>query len=396
VAQGQLAIGGVGLQVTTAMIPGEQLGWEGTLAFSLDDPKHVELLGKLNKMRKKKYGTEDRRYVPVRVIRGKVEGAVMVTDLPSNDKRRHKLHAGNSQGTTPDMVEGTNTKTLIEVPRRDENNAEEVGAEVVGEGAEQGVEGASEEEEAEGDSSQDDGNRTTDIDKPGLAGTQREEIIRLTREDETLKAARRLADREMNGYLWDEGLLFRHTLDQLGNVCKRLCVPKTLRPKCLIMAHERAGHLGKNKVGKSLSKWFHWPIMYSDTATHCTSCEVCQKFSKSKPRHTPMVEREVVTIPFERVAIDLVGPLPKARGGYEFMLTCIDLASRWLEAVALKKTTATIVVHELLEVFSRNGFPGTIVSESLPPFAGKMGSPTPKRVYIAHRAMGWWRGSMGA
>jgi len=29
-----------------------------------------------------------------------------------------------------------------------------------------------------------------------------------------------------------------------------------------------------------------------------------------------MVEREVMTVQFERVAIDLVGPLPKARGGY--------------------------------------------------------------------------------
>jgi len=91
-----------------------------------------------------------------------------------------------------------------------------------------------------------------------------------------------------------------------------------------MMAHERAGHLGKNKVGKILARHFNWPTLYSDAATHCRSCEVCQKFNKSRPKHNPMIEREIVTIPFERVPIDLVGPLPKARGGYEYLLTCIE------------------------------------------------------------------------
>jgi len=135
--------------------------------------------------------------------------------------------------------------------------------------------------------------------------------------------------------------------------------------------HERSGHLGKNKVGKDLSRSFCWPSMYSDIAQHCRSCSVCQKYSKSKPRHTPIVEREIVTIPYERIAIDLVGPLPKARGEFEFILKCVDLATRWPEAVALKKTTARIVIRELLEMFSRNGFPGTIVSDNGLQFMGK-------------------------
>jgi len=95
-------------------------------------------------------------------------------------------------------------------------------------------------------------------------------------------------------------------------------------------------------------------------------------FSKAKSRHTPMVEREVVTLPSERVAIDLVGPLPKARGGFEYILTCVDLATRWPEAVALKKTTANVIVKNLLDIFSRNGFLGTIVSDNGPQFVGKV------------------------
>jgi len=63
VAKVQLAVGETQLQVTAAMVPGAQLGWEGTLAFNLDDPNQLELLGRLNQMRKDKYGVDDRRYI---------------------------------------------------------------------------------------------------------------------------------------------------------------------------------------------------------------------------------------------------------------------------------------------------------------------------------------------
>jgi len=128
-------------------------------------------------------------------------------------------------------------------------------------------------------------------------------------------------------------LVFHYTLDQLGNPIKRFGVPNFLHHKCLIMAHEHSGHLGKKKVGKTLAKSFHWPSLYSEAATHCRSCEVCQRFSKAKHRHTPIVKREVVTVQSERVAVDLVGPLPKAKGGFTYMLIYIDLATRWPEAI---------------------------------------------------------------
>ena len=105
-------------------------------------------------------------------------------------------------------------------------------------------------------------------------------------------------------------------------------------------------------------------------ATHCRACKICQEHSKAKPRHSPMVEREVITVPSERVAIDLVGPLPKARGGCEYILTCMDVATRWPEAVALNKITALVIVKHLTAFFSRNGFPGVIVSDG-PQFLSK-------------------------
>ena len=60
-----------------------------------------------------------------------------------------------------------------------------------------------------------------------------------------------------------------------------------------------------------------------------------------------MVARPVITEPFQSVAIDLVGPLPKGKGGCQFILTSICLATKWPSAVALKSTTARAVAEAL-------------------------------------------------
>jgi len=237
------------------------------LAFSLDDPEQMKLLTKLNEIRKEKCGKGDRRYLPVEVTDKGVQNAIMVADLPQDDKRRESLYKPDQLFTTPDVVEEIEGSTPKET-QNDENNAEAVGAEVVEGRVEQG-EDASELVEVEGGSLEEDaGDRTTNDDKPErmIASANRSEIVKMTLEDETLKMARNLADKEQNGYKWDEGLLFKFQLDHLGNSSKRLCVPKPLRVNCLGMAHERFGHSGKNKVGKEVARFFYWPSLYSDVA----------------------------------------------------------------------------------------------------------------------------------
>ena len=50
-----------------------------------------------------------------------------------------------------------------------------------------------------------------------------------------------------------------------------------------------------------------------------------------------MQARQIVTVPSERVAVDIVDPFSVAKGGFSNLLTCIDMATRWPEAVPLKK-----------------------------------------------------------
>ena len=135
-----------------------------------------------------------------------------------------------------------------------------------------------------------------------------------------------------------------------------LVLPKLFRDKVLRTAHESTGHLGRRKVILLVGRRFDWPLLTKD-ATHCKSCVVCQRCNKAGPRKTPTVERSVLTEPFQSVAIDLVGPLLKAKGGFRYVLTYICMASRWPDAMPLKTNTAKEVAEALIFIFSRTALP---------------------------------------
>ena len=204
---------------------------------------------------------------------------------------------------------------------------------------------------------------TTEVPRPKLA--QATEI------DPTLATARSLAQSNSEGYHYQEGIVFHTRLDKFGDAREQLCLPQPYREKCLKMAHNHFGHLGRNKMVELIRPFFYWPTITVDCLNHIKSCDTCQKMDKSVPMRSHMQEREIVSIPAEWVAIDLVGPFPTATGGFKYLLTCIDLATRWPEAIPSRSTTSKVIIQQLTTIFSRCGFPPELVSDNGPQFTGK-------------------------
>ncbi|KAK6177725.1 hypothetical protein SNE40_015770 [Patella caerulea] len=72
----------------------------------------------------------------------------------------------------------------------------------------------------------------------------------------------------------------------------------------------------------------------------------------------------LINVPFERVAVDLIGPIfPVTDKGKRYILTLVDFAIRYPEAVALKTIETEQVAEALVEIFSRIGFPREILSD---------------------------------
>jgi transposase InsO family protein len=71
-----------------------------------------------------------------------------------------------------------------------------------------------------------------------------------------------------------------------------------------------------------------------------------------------------MTEPFQRIAVDIVGPLqPVTDRGNRYILTIIDYATRYPEAIALQGIEAERVAEALVEVFSRVGVPGEMLTD---------------------------------
>ncbi len=90
----------------------------------------------------------------------------------------------------------------------------------------------------------------------------------------------------------------------------------------------------------AISKEFTWSGLARDFKNFVASCEVCQLNNKKQPRKAPLVEPEVIIERFQKVALDVVGPLPHSKSGYAYLLTAMDLASYFPFAFPMKGYTA--------------------------------------------------------
>ena len=364
--------------------PGKDLAW--TACLSLPFANREEWSFVTQQMQDKfQQKEEDKLYLPPEMKDGILKSGILVSegtlvvakdseqvpvvskDKPVVETQQVEDNGNNEVGDSTNKEEDTGSiveTDIAEVNGGDEQKGECEEILVMGENS--SVAG-----EAEG--AQEGGSADKGLEDDLSVENIKSEVPRLklaesTKVDETLAAARALADTDSEGYHWQDGLVFRTRLDQLGDKVEQLCLPKQYRPKCLHLAHEHFGHNGRNKMASHIRRFFYWPSITADSMAHIRSCSTCQKKDKMTPRNAMMQEREIVSIPSERVAIDIVGPFPTAKGGFRYLLTYLDMATRWPEVIPLRNTTTRIIIEQLTLIFSRCGFPTSIVSDNGPQF----------------------------
>ncbi len=185
---------------------------------------------------------------------------------------------------------------------------------------------------------------------PVIGGT-RQEWEQAIRCDNSLLKWKQYSDTNQKGFFWN-GLLKKNHVDSLGNTRCVLVAPSQFRRKILDAGHTRMGHKSYKNVVSLLSRNFTWPNLYNSVRQFCIQC----LNRKTKPFRAPMGQMPVLTIPFEKVAIDLLGPFTRSRKGFKYLLTFICLASRYPESEPLRTTVEAAEVSErLLDIFAGHG-----------------------------------------
>ncbi|XP_041467467.1 uncharacterized protein LOC121417796 [Lytechinus variegatus] len=166
------------------------------------------------------------------------------------------------------------------------------------------------------------------------------------------------------------------SLDEDWRVIHQVVVPKVFRRQILKVSHETdlGGHLGVNKTVNRILKHFFWPGLRSDVSEFCRACHACQVVGKPNQKIPPAPLRPIPAFdePFSTIIVDCVGPLPKTKAGHEYLLTMMCAATRFPEAVPLRRITAQNVCKALVKFFSLVGLPRIIQSDQGSNFTSKL------------------------
>ena len=155
---------------------------------------------------------------------------------------------------------------------------------------------------------------------------------------------------------------------QLGDTVKlkQLLVPLKYRRALLKIAHDDhlSSHQGSKRTILRVIAKFFWSGVYRDIEEYINTCKECQAIGKSnKKNKAPMILTPIVDRPFKRMAMDIVGPLETSRKGNRFILTVIDMHSRYPHAVAMRSVETKKVAEELLKIFSNIGICEELLSD---------------------------------
>ena len=171
--------------------------------------------------------------------------------------------------------------------------------------------------------------------------------------------------REETKFIMKKGLIYRQ-FTLRGKTTSQLVIPSSLTDRVMTLAHESlmAGHLGIRKTIDRVVAEFFWPGFRGDVTRFCKSCDICQRtVQKGRVAKVPLGGLPLIDTPFKRVAVDIVGPIePPSNNRSRYILTMMDYATRYPEAIALPSIETERVAEALVEMFSRVGVPDEILT----------------------------------
>ena len=164
-----------------------------------------------------------------------------------------------------------------------------------------------------------------------------------------------------------DGLLFRKYYGETGIVkYYQILIPKQLVIEVLRNLHGEFGkHPGITKTIIAYREKYYYTNMAQLIRDWVLSCEQCLRESRINPRLTrPPLQNpnEYITAPEDAKQIDLVPGLPPS-GGYENIVTAIDVFSHYLFAYPTSDQNAKTVAKVIINIMTKHAYlPTTLIS----------------------------------
>ncbi|CAK9834636.1 Retrovirus-related Pol polyprotein from transposon 412 [Anthophora retusa] len=145
-----------------------------------------------------------------------------------------------------------------------------------------------------------------------------------------------------------------------------------------------AGHKGITKTFRRVREKYFWPSMKLDIANFVNTCRDCQlrKLTRVKTR-APMTLTDTPGRAFDKISLDVVGPLPTTPSGNQYILTMQDLLTKYSLAVPLKSLATTETADAFINtLICRFGTPKAILTDQGTNFTSALMRAVAKRFKI--------------
>ena len=163
------------------------------------------------------------------------------------------------------------------------------------------------------------------------------------------------------------GILYRkHVPPEMPSAVYQLVAPKILRSKIMQYLHNNrtGGHMGVNKTVNLVRQRFYWSNYRDDVKLWCQKCAQCAQRKPGPHRSKAPLTQTLVGAPMERVAMDIMGPLPETPNGNQYILVVADYFTKWTESYALPNHRAITVAEAIVTQFiTRFGVPKQLHSD---------------------------------
>ena len=102
--------------------------------------------------------------------------------------------------------------------------------------------------------------------------------------------------------------------------------------------------------------------MYEDIREYVQTCDTCQR--RGNPKANNILHLIEPKAPFQRVGIDIVGPLIITKKGNRYIMTAMNYFTKWPIAKVIKEATAKTVSKFIYEkIICEHGCPQVLQSD---------------------------------
>ena len=183
--------------------------------------------------------------------------------------------------------------------------------------------------------------------------------------------------KQINRLELKDAILYRKFFNDTGQVkYLQYCLPKHLWQEVVYRLHNSpsGGHIGMGRTLEEFRKRFYFPGFTEFFVNIIRNCLTCLQLKKSSSRYqTPPLQpiSSLQSFPGEMMQIDIVGPFQSPV--YKFVLTGIDVFSKYLFAMPLTNVSADTVARELTKIFFTHSYvPKRILADLGTTFTSKL------------------------